>query len=244
MRTPRPLKGTGALFLMMSTYQLFCEEDLAQLKRLPSDSIDCVITDPPYAQTGASSSAVPMAVPHGIIVETQFYEAWIREHLREWVRILHLSGAIWMTCDWRGALCVEAATYQLGLRKPKIGVWHRRGLGMGHVLRNVFECFLVLLLEQWKRKKTNEPDVWEHAWYPSHRTSGHAAEKPVELMRRACDLICPEGRTILDPFMGTGTTGVAAIQGGYSFSGIEREEAYIDIAKKRMGEAAALGRPE
>jgi len=73
-------------------------------------------------------------------------------------------------------------------------------------------------------------DVW----------TGHKSQKPIGLMRWCIDHI-GSAKTILDPFMGSGTTGVAAIQLGRKFIGIEREEKYFDIACRRIEQAAKQG---
>ena len=64
----------------------------------------------------------------------------------------------------------------------------------------------------------------------------HPTQKPVALMQWCLGFV-PDAQTILDPFMGSGTTGVAAIQLGRSFIGIEREPKYFDIACKRIEQA-------
>ena len=69
----------------------------------------------------------------------------------------------------------------------------------------------------------------------------HPTQKPLELMRWCVEQIPGKPQTILDPFMGSGTTGVAAIQLGRKFIGIEREEKYFDIACKRIEAAYAQG---
>jgi DNA modification methylase len=66
----------------------------------------------------------------------------------------------------------------------------------------------------------------------------HPTQKPLEVMKWVIEL-CPKSDTILDPFMGSGTTGVAAIQMGRKFIGIEREQQYFDIACKRIEQAIA-----
>ena len=73
-------------------------------------------------------------------------------------------------------------------------------------------------------------DVW----------TGHKSQKPIGLMNWCMDFM-PNAKTILDPFMGSGTTGVAAIQLGRKFIGIEREPKYFDIACKRIEQAVAQG---
>ena len=62
----------------------------------------------------------------------------------------------------------------------------------------------------------------------------HPTVKPVELMKYLCRLITPKGGTILDPFMGSGSTGIAAKDEGFDFIGIEKEKEYFDIAKQRI----------
>jgi site-specific DNA-methyltransferase (adenine-specific)/modification methylase len=68
----------------------------------------------------------------------------------------------------------------------------------------------------------------------------HPTQKPLEVMKWVIEL-CPRAETILDPFMGSGTTGVAAIQLGRRFIGIEREPKYFDIACQRIEQAVAQG---
>jgi site-specific DNA-methyltransferase (adenine-specific) len=66
----------------------------------------------------------------------------------------------------------------------------------------------------------------------------HPTVKPTNLMRYLCRLITPPKGTILDPFMGSGSTGKAAKMEGFSFVGVEREKEYCEIAKKRIESAA------
>lgn len=60
--------------------------------------------------------------------------------------------------------------------------------------------------------------------------------KPVALMRYLCRLVTPPGGLILDPFTGSGTTGVAAVAEGFRFIGIEREENFAEIARARINQ--------
>ena len=65
-------------------------------------------------------------------------------------------------------------------------------------------------------------------------TNSHPTVKPVKLMQYLCRLITPKEGIILDPFMGSGTTGIGAKLEGFDFIGIEREQEYVDIAKARI----------
>jgi len=69
----------------------------------------------------------------------------------------------------------------------------------------------------------------------------HPTQKPIELMRWCLDVLrVPEGATVLDPFCGSGTTGVACVQTGRNFIGIELDPGYCDIARRRISEAVPL----
>lgn len=69
---------------------------------------------------------------------------------------------------------------------------------------------------------------------PKRSANHHPTVKPLSLMRYLCKLITPPGGTVLDPFMGSGTTGIAAKLEGFNFIGIEREEEYVKIAEARI----------
>jgi DNA modification methylase len=64
--------------------------------------------------------------------------------------------------------------------------------------------------------------------------NGHPTVKPTELMRYLCRLVTPPGGVVLDPFMGSGSTGKAAVLEGFRFIGIEREAEYLEIARGRI----------
>ena len=75
---------------------------------------------------------------------------------------------------------------------------------------------------------------------PTDREEGnkHPTVKPTELMRYLCRLVCPRpGMTILDPFMGSGSTGKAAMMEGFNFIGIEQDAEYVKIAEGRIAKA-------
>jgi site-specific DNA-methyltransferase (adenine-specific) len=77
---------------------------------------------------------------------------------------------------------------------------------------------------------TNEPREMK----PRPRGNHHPTVKPTALMRYLCRLVTPPGGTVLDPFMGSGSTGKAARLEGFRFIGIEREADYVEIAKARI----------
>ena len=74
----------------------------------------------------------------------------------------------------------------------------------------------------------------------SARRNNHVTVKPTDLMQYLCRLVTPPGGTVLDPFMGSGSTGKAAVLEGFDFLGIEREAEYLEIAKARISAAESL----
>ena len=87
-----------------------------------------------------------------------------------------------------------------------------------------------------------EPDVWRGIRCVNYTNPNkrHQSEKPVELMAKMIENSSAEGDTVLDSFMGSGSTGVAAINTGRKFIGFELDEKYFETAKKRI-EAASSG---
>lgn len=85
-------------------------------------------------------------------------------------------------------------------------------------------------------------NLFEHMTKQPDRDGIHETEKPVSLMGEIVTLFSARGSTILDPFMGSGTTGVAAIKNGRKFIGIEKDPEYFEIAKRRL--SAALRQPD
>lgn len=81
---------------------------------------------------------------------------------------------------------------------------------------------------------------WNGMIRQGHEERYHPTQKPLEVMKWVIDL-CPASETVLDPFMGSGTTGVACIQMGRKFIGIEKEPRYFDIACERISQAVNQG---
>ena len=72
------------------------------------------------------------------------------------------------------------------------------------------------------------------------KNNTHPTVKPQELMKYLCRLVTPEGGTVLDPFMGSGSTGIAAKEEGFKFIGIEKEKEYFKICQDRIKESSPI----
>jgi DNA modification methylase len=88
--------------------------------------------------------------------------------------------------------------------------------------------------------KGGRPNSWRHE-QPNTEKVEHPCPKPLAWMKWALNRATREGETVCDPFLGSGTTGVAAVQMGRNFIGIEREPAYFETARKRIQAAQRQG---
>ena len=206
-------------------------------RQLPSKSVDAIISDPPYASVESGSSAL-VKRKNGAgsisLKDTQFFQVWLDQHFIEWNRILKQSGSIWISCDMMGVACVERSALRVGMKHPTVGVWDRERMGMGWLLRKSFELFSVIPMANFDRTTASETDVWRHPYGPSDRKSGHPAEKPVALMRRAVKLLTKENDIVFDPFVGSGSTGVACVSMKRRFVGCDRDNHWATYARSRI----------
>jgi site-specific DNA-methyltransferase (adenine-specific) len=81
---------------------------------------------------------------------------------------------------------------------------------------------------------THKKTLCDCGWRCSPVANYHPTVKPIKLMRYLCRLITPPNGVVLDPYMGSGTTGIACKLEGFNFIGIEKEQEYVEIAKKRI----------
>jgi site-specific DNA-methyltransferase (adenine-specific) len=199
---------------------------------LPSlGMVDVTITDPPYsadthkgARTIRQPHQSPIDFPHFTLEEFLSSARSLVEMTRRWVV---------MTCDFRHAGKLE----ECGLPLIRPGVWvkpngapqfsgDRPGMG--------FES--VAILHRPGKKFWNGGG--HHAVWVVPRTEGeHPAEKPLALISEWVRLFSEPGETVLDPFMGSGTTGVACLKLGRRFIGIDIEERYFDLSRRRIERA-------
>ena len=93
-------------------------------------------------------------------------------------------------------------------------------------------------MEAQNNMRVNGPRKGEEEKHATKRSNFHPTVKPTDLMRYLCRLVTPPEGIVLDPFMGSGSTGKAAVLEGFQFIGIERDENYFEIARSRI-EAAS-----
>jgi len=192
---------------------------LEEMKKMEDNSFDCVITDPPY---GMSYQSNWRKEKHQEIVGDSKYPAHL---IPEFKRIARK--AVFSFCRWDNLIEVE---------KPKsFIVWVKNNHSSGDLLHEYgrkWEGILFYPLEE--HTFNNRPaDVIDSRRIP---TLFHPTEKPVDLLKWLIRENTLKGDTILDPFMGSGTTLVAAKQLSRKATGIEISEEYCEIARKRLEE--------
>jgi DNA modification methylase len=207
-----------------------CREILPTLGK-----VDAVVTDPPYAVPTqvAQTREITRNAGDLSIAETAY-----RVFADQWATAVGGDGRVFVFCDGASYPSLYRAMFsQFNLA---LLVWDKGRIGMGREFRKSHE----LILHAWKASTPifgdgiGRPDIIKCDPLSSEGRT-HPAEKPVGIAEAVLK-VC--GHTILDPFMGSGTTGVASVKLGRKFIGIEIEPKYFDIACKRI--QAALDAPD
>lgn len=127
------------------------------------------------------------------------------------------------------------AAMKAGLRYHNLGEWDKGAPTPGRWLMMHLE--FILYLYKGKAVALNNPSQKQRFAFGRSNETDHPTEKPVALMKRWCNLVGKPGDLVCDPFMGSGTTGVAAIQAGRRFYGIEKDPDHYATACKRIDKA-------
>jgi len=201
--------------------------------------VDAVVTDPPYGISDAPIKAKRdrEGVRRGGINTWHPASDWDHFIDPEWARLICERTALvaWFG-HWRKRVEVEAAM-TMPIRAEII--W-AKDTHVGPPCPVAMRDERIWLFSETGIKAARfDTTVWDEPIIPTWNYKHHKNEKPVSLMKRICALL--PAKTILDPFMGSGTTGVAAVQMGRKFIGIEREPKYFDIACKRIEQAQRQG---
>lgn len=233
---------------------------LELMPRMDAESVDCAITSPPYNQLG---SRIP-ANPSGIMRDCQWiekvnrlgyfddapedeYQSWLVTVASEIRRVLVPGGSFFFNHKLRyrdktiiHPLDIVRMFDGFSLRQEI--VWDRRGSFVfnARMMAPSDERIYWLYRDDgdffWNQEAAGFLSVWP---IPSNRhikgSLPHACPFPEEIPRRCMVAGCPPGGTVLDPFMGIGTTGLAAKFGGYGFVGIESDRDSYETAKRRIG---------
>jgi len=191
-----------------SDVMLYLGDCLEVMKGLPDGSVDAVVTDPPY---GCGKAEWDDAFPLSWYAEAK--------------RIARLIGIITGSSGLKDSVPMVGEDFIDIIAARNLNGMTRSPLGFG----NWLGCVVA------NGKPTQGTNFFE--FVVNGDMPDHPSPKPLDYMRKLITRLTAEGETILDPFMGSGTTGVACVQTGRKFIGIEIDPDYYAIAEKRIAEA-------
>ena len=243
---------------------IICGDSLEVLATLPERSVDLVFADPPYnLQLGGDlhrpdHSKVDAVDDHWDRFDSfEAYDRFTRDWLRACRRVLKDDGAIWTIGSYHNVFRMGAALQDEGFWLLNDVIW-RKSNPMpnfkGTRFTNAHETLIWAAKSRSQRRYTFNYDALKVAnddlqmrsdWTlpictGEERIKGedgrkaHPTQKPEALLHRVILASTKPGDVVLDPFFGTGTTGAAAKRLGRGFIGIEREEAYVEVARERI----------
>ncbi|MAE64139.1 MAG: DNA methylase [Phycisphaeraceae bacterium] len=233
-------------------------EALATLRELPTASVDAVITDPPYSSGGAmrgdrqqpaekkyrgwsqnsdGSSKAPTSTYAGFTGDTRDqrgYLVWSSIWMTECQRILKPGGTFAVFTDWRQLPTTTDAVQAAGLVWRAVAVWDK---GIGRPVKGRFRNHVEYVVWATNGPHSSPQDVYPSTVLrhtpPTSSRRVHLTEKPVGVISDLLTLI-PAGSVVLDPFAGSATTGVAALEAGHRFIGVEMSEHYAEVSANRL----------
>lgn len=205
-----------------------CREILPTLPK-----VDAVITDIPYGEVNRESGGLRNLDKGAADVETCA--------LVEVLRLLERGGSVYVWCGTEQVSELIAGLVARGY-STRLGIWEKSNpspMNGQHLWLSAIEsCVFGKRSGAYFSEFCKSP-VWRG---PTAEKENHPTPKPVWLMERQILASVKPGGCVLDGFMGSGTTGVACMNLGRQFIGIEREPKYFDIACRRIEDAQRQGR--
>ena len=215
---------------------------LELMSKISDNSIDLIVTDPPYKVTSRGGSGTmggywkEKRAKQGIIFD--FNNTSCKEYLPEFYRILKDKSILYLMCNNTNLQEMLNEGTKVGFHFVKCLIWEKGNKICGRYYMNCFEY--IILFRKGGDKPINKcgtPDILKIPIKKMKDTNGknlHDTEKPVDLMKILVENSSNEGDVVLDPFMGIGATGVACKELNRNFIGIELDENYFNIAKERI----------
>ena len=245
---------------------LYCGDALAVLPTLADGSVDCVVTDPPYGHKNNNGDLIqhreralglkpsPSAVSSRPIAnDGPEANEIFRAVLPEWKRLLK-PGSCCCCCCCGGGPDPQFARWSLWLDEvlnfKQMVVWDKGPMGMGWHYRRSYETVLVAEKPGAACKWHDNTDKVENIIRPGYKgirkiipnADEHPTPKPVNLAVHFIDLHTQPDDLVLDCFAGRGWVAEACVKTGRRFIGVEIDEHWAELAKKRIEDALAQGR--
>jgi site-specific DNA-methyltransferase (adenine-specific) len=208
------------------------------------------VTDPPYCSGSVSEASRSAAKGQGLRSENLAKLGWfvgdnmgtaglaslLRSMAFRGLKILRPEGSVLIFCDWRMVPNLAPTIESAGLRFQNLVVWDKGMMGLGMGFRAQHEIILHYTAGSPKYHDLGTSNVIRTSRV-SASDREHQTQKPVELMATLLGVVSGPGDTVLDPFMGSGSTGVACVSMGRRFIGIERDGDHFETACRRIEEA-------
>lgn len=203
---------------------------LEVMKSIPDGSVDLILCDLPYGEVSQKSSGL-RKLDRG---NADRCEMDLFEVVNHFNRIC--TGSIYAFCGTEQISTLVAHFRSFGLT-TRVGAWEKTNPSPMNGTR-LWLSGLEFCVFARKPSATFNEHCKKALWQaPSGRAKIHPTEKPVSLMERLILASTNEGETVLDNCMGSGTTGVACVNTGRNFIGIEKNREYFKIARRRIREA-------
>jgi len=207
------------------------------LRTLPSGSVDLIVTDPPYESLEKHRAVgTTTRLKHSKSSSNDWFSifpnARFPELFAEAYRVLAKNRHFYLFSDAETMFAAKPVAERAGFKFWKPLVWDKRKIGMGYHYRSRYE--FVLFFEKGKRKLADlgVPDIVEEA-----RIRGeYPAEKPVRVAEVLIRQSTEPGELVIDPFMGSGSTGRAALSLGRRFAGTDVSPAALALSRRRLSE--------
>ena len=215
---------------------LKCGDCLELMKDIPDNSIDLIVTDPPYLIKYRTNYRKNKSHDFcGEILNDDNYEL-IEKFFKESFRVMKKNSAMYCFCSSKTIDYFMKQAFSNGFQIKNQIIWVKNNWSAGDLKAQFGQQYEIILLLNKGRKEFNGKrlsDVWE---FPrvSGKNQFHQNQKPLELIEQCIEKHSKINDLVLDPFMGSGTTGVACKELHRNFIGIEIDEKYFEIAKQRI----------
>jgi site-specific DNA-methyltransferase (adenine-specific) len=213
---------------------------LEVMPRIPDGSVDAVITDPPYflpvnSYVGKRGEGYAKRT----LADSSVLRGYFERVFVELSRLLKPNGTYYVFCDAQSYPIFYQVMYPY-TKYVRLLIWDKVVSYNGYTWRHQHELIAWGELDESERIPTGDGDILKCRGV-LQKDRLHPAQKPVELLSRLIDKNVPASGVVLDPYMGSGTTGVACKETGRNFIGIEMEPQYYEIAKRRIEAAHDAG---
>lgn len=211
---------------------------LELMKSIPDSSVDCCVSDIPYKLTGGGKGdGVNSKRPKGILSDNNqlMHVPEFKDWLPELYRVMKDGSHTYLMCNFKNLSKLMNETLVAGFKHVNLLVWEKNNCTPSQFYMK--NCEYTLLLRKGKSKYINNigGSKTVHKFDNIIGNKVHPTEKPISLMSFYVENSSSENDTILDMFMGSGSTGVACVNTNRSFIGIEMNDKYFEIAKQRIG---------